>query len=168
MVRKVALAVVSVFLLFTSMVVAPAAAASTKPEPPLLPEGMRATYVPENSSTGLPAGYYATAVNGYYYFRQYNGKCMGVSNSSQANGAAVIQWTCHRSDASDQRMLVYQTQSSSIWHQINPNHSSDKCLGVSGSSLARARHWCSGRATCRKPTSSSRSGSSEPGLTTGC
>lgn len=74
----------------------------------------------------------------FYLMNDNSSKCMGVSGSSNSNGAPSIQWTCAWQLMSDQGMDIYQYGGpNSIWHTINPRHNTGKCLGISGSSPNR-------------------------------
>jgi len=65
-------------------------------------------------------------------------KCMGVSGSSGALGASVVQWACD--GTSNQSMLIRPISDAPPghtdygWHTINPDHTINMCLGVSGGS----------------------------------
>lgn len=130
--KRLILAVAGLFLVLSALT--PAASANELViDKSNLPEGTRLVEVTEYSPAAVPPGTYWVLDDEHIYLRNVNsGKCMGVAGSNPGNNAGVVQWTCHPSATSDQRMLVNQV-GTSMWHQLNPAHSSGKCIGVNAS-----------------------------------
>jgi hypothetical protein len=130
MTKRAILALMAIFATFALL--APTATAAA-PKGPVLPEGAELIEVTERSPLPIPPGTYIS-IDNYFYFRNaWTGKCLGVAGASGSNGAAILQWTCDWQAPSDQRM--HTLKRGSIWHHIDPFHSSGKCLGVGGASM---------------------------------
>lgn len=75
----------------------------------------------------------ARAAGPYHLYNPLTQKCLGISGSSTANGAAAIQWTCAWQTYSDQNWYL-DDLGGGYW-QLR-NQVSNKCLGISGAGTA--------------------------------
>ncbi|WP_218224434.1 RICIN domain-containing protein [Pseudomonas sp. PIC25] len=89
-----------------------------------------AGFLPTKVTQATPAT--GALANGTYSIKaKHSGKCLDVSGASTADGAALIQWTCHQ--ANNQRWVL--TALGDGYYEVKSKHSG-KCMDVTGASTA--------------------------------
>jgi sugar lactone lactonase YvrE len=93
----------------------------------------RTVFPPQLGYQESMSGYHEfTIKNGYQLVAKHSGKCLDVSNSNTANGAALIQWECNSPQTAQNQVFKLVPQGNS-YYQLVARHS-NRCVDVPGAS----------------------------------